>query len=255
MLLAEALILLRLRGGLLARLARARGGLSGLLWQQNGLDVGQNASLGDGHAAEQLVQLLVVPHSQLEVAGDDAGLLVVSGGVASQLQDLGGQILQDGGQVHGGPGTDSLCVITFAEETVDATDGKLQARAGAAGLGLGAGLSSGFASSRHLQISRLPTSRFTAATGNREEKTPRPGYKSTASPASQADWLAATEPAALIGCFFPSLVVIGQHAQRRARRANRRGSLQLGAFRAYSNKVEQRKAWPFRFYTYMFLSI
>ena len=31
----------------------------------------------------------------LDVAGDDAALLVVAGGVASQLQDLGGQVLQD----------------------------------------------------------------------------------------------------------------------------------------------------------------
>lgn len=157
MLLAGRLILLRLRGGLLARLAGARCGLSGLLWQQDGLDVGQDASLGDGHAAEELVQLLVVPHGQLQMAGDDAGLLVVPGGVAGQLQDLGGQILQDGGQVDGGPGTDSLCVVPFTEETVDAADGELQARSGAAGLGLGAGLSSGFTSSRHVELSRLPT--------------------------------------------------------------------------------------------------
>ena len=33
--------------------------------------------------------------------GNDPGLLVVPGGVAGQFQDLGGQVLQDGGQVVG----------------------------------------------------------------------------------------------------------------------------------------------------------
>ena len=50
------------------------------------MDVGQNASLGDGHTAEELVKLFVVADGQLEVAGGDAGLLVVAGGVASELK-------------------------------------------------------------------------------------------------------------------------------------------------------------------------
>ena len=148
-LLAIRLILLGLRGGLLSRLAGARCGLAGLLGQQDGLDVGQHAALGDGHAAEQFVELLVVAHGQLQVAGDDTGLLVVPGGVASQLQDLSREVLQDGGQVHGGSGADALRVVPLAEETVDTADGELQTSAGAAGLSLGASFSSGFASSRH----------------------------------------------------------------------------------------------------------
>ncbi|KAF3859729.1 hypothetical protein F7725_022128 [Dissostichus mawsoni] len=52
------------------------------------LDVGQHASLSDGHSSQQLVQLLVVADGELQVAGDDTGLLVVPGGVSSQLQDL-----------------------------------------------------------------------------------------------------------------------------------------------------------------------
>ncbi|KAA8587053.1 hypothetical protein FQN60_000889, partial [Etheostoma spectabile] len=65
----------------------------GLLGQQDGLDVGQDTALGNGHTAKQFVQLLIVAHSQLEVTRDDTSLLVVSGGVASQLQDLSGEIL------------------------------------------------------------------------------------------------------------------------------------------------------------------
>ena len=69
------------RGGLLGGgrlLGRGLGGhglglLAGLLLgQQNGVDVGQHTSRGDGHSAEQLVELLIVADGQLDVAGGDA---------------------------------------------------------------------------------------------------------------------------------------------------------------------------------------
>ena len=59
-----------------------------LLGQKNGLDVGQDTSLGDGDSAQQLVQLLVVADGELEVAWVDPLFLVVSSGVPGQLQDL-----------------------------------------------------------------------------------------------------------------------------------------------------------------------
>ena len=43
---------------------------------------------------EDLGQLVVVEHGQLEVPRDDPGLLVVPGSVAGQLEDLGGEVLQ-----------------------------------------------------------------------------------------------------------------------------------------------------------------
>ena len=79
-----SLVLLALGRALLATAT------TGLLGQEDGLDVGQHTSLGDGHALEQLVQLLVVADGQLEMAGVDPLLLVVAGGVACQLEDLGG---------------------------------------------------------------------------------------------------------------------------------------------------------------------
>ena len=36
-------------------------GALALLGQEDGLDVGQDAALGDGHASQKLVKLLVVP--------------------------------------------------------------------------------------------------------------------------------------------------------------------------------------------------
>ncbi len=101
-------------------------GLLGLLGQKDSLDVGEDTTLGDGHTREKLVQLLVVADGQLQVTGDDTGLLVVAGGVASQLQHFSGQVLEDGGQVDRGTGTDALGVVALAQQTVDTTDGELE---------------------------------------------------------------------------------------------------------------------------------
>ncbi|XP_040268895.1 uncharacterized protein LOC120982704 [Bufo bufo] len=130
-------------------LALGRLGALGLLGQQHGLDVGQDASLGDGDAAQQLVELLVVAHGQLQVAGDDAGLLVVAGGIAGQLQDLGGEILEHSGQVDGSAGAHPLGVVALAEEPVHSADRELEPCPGGAGLGLSPDFASLFAASRH----------------------------------------------------------------------------------------------------------
>jgi len=54
------------------------------------VDVGQNTTLGDSDMSKELVQLLVVANGKLEVTRDDTSLLVVSGGISSQLEDFGG---------------------------------------------------------------------------------------------------------------------------------------------------------------------
>ena len=59
------------------------------------MDVGQDTTLRDGDVAEQLVQLLIVANGELEMTRDNAGLLVVARGVASQLKDLSRQVLKD----------------------------------------------------------------------------------------------------------------------------------------------------------------
>ncbi len=119
-----------------------------LLGQEDSLDVGQDSSLGNGHSLEQLVQLLVVPDGQLEMAGVDPLLLVVPGGVAGQLKDLSGEVLHDGGQVDWGTSTDPLGVVSLAEKTVDTTDWELEPSTGGAALGLGTGFAS-LSTSRH----------------------------------------------------------------------------------------------------------
>ena len=110
------------------------GGLVRLLGQEDSLDVGEDTTLGNGDSSQQLVQLLVVTDGQLQVTGDDPGLLVVTGSIACQLKDLSSQVLHDGSQVDWGAGTDTLGVVSFAEHTVDTTDGELKSSTAGTGL-------------------------------------------------------------------------------------------------------------------------
>ena len=98
----------------------------GLLGQKNGLDVGQDSTLGDGDTGQKFVQLFVVSDSQLQVTRYNPGLLVVSGGVTCQFENLSGQVLQNSGQVNWGAGSNSLCVVSFPQETVDTSDWELK---------------------------------------------------------------------------------------------------------------------------------
>ena len=123
-------------------------GLVGFLRKKNGLDVGQNASLGDGDSSQKFVELLVVPDGELQVTGDDPGLLVVPGGVSGELEDFRGEVLHDGGQVDGGSGSDAISVVALAEKTMDATHGELKSGPARTGLCLLLSFAS-FAASRH----------------------------------------------------------------------------------------------------------
>jgi hypothetical protein len=97
--------------------------LVGLLGEELGENVGEDTTLRDDDVAEELVELLVVADGKLKVTGDDTRLLVVTGGVTGKLEDLGGEVLKDGGEVDGGTRTDALGVVALLQETVDTTNG------------------------------------------------------------------------------------------------------------------------------------
>ena len=122
--------------------------LLGLLGEKDSLDVGEDTTLSDGDTREKLVQLLVITDGELKMTGDDSRLLVVTGGVASQLEDLSGEVLEDGRQVDGGTGANALSVVSLAQESVDTTNGELKSRAAGSALCLSLRLSS-FSTSRH----------------------------------------------------------------------------------------------------------
>lgn len=116
--------------------------LLALLGQKNGLNVGEDTTLGDGDTREKLVQLFIVADGELEMTGNDPRLLVVSGSVPSQLKNFSSQVLHDGSQVHGGTSSHTLSVVSLAEETVDPSHGELKPSPAAAALALSLHLSS-----------------------------------------------------------------------------------------------------------------
>ena len=85
---------------LLASLLRGR---ALLLPDERLVDVRDHTTTSDS-GLDQSVQLLVSPDGELEMSGRDPLHLEILTGVAGQLEDLGGEVLQDGGAVHGGSG-------------------------------------------------------------------------------------------------------------------------------------------------------
>ena len=96
------------------------------LLNELGMDVGEHTTRGDGDLAQELVQLLVISDGELDVSGDDSLLLAFLGGVSGKLEDLGDEVLEDGGQVHGGTRTDLAGIATVLQETTDAANRELQ---------------------------------------------------------------------------------------------------------------------------------
>ena len=90
------------------------------------MDVGQNTTAGNGGAAQQLGELLVVADSELDVAGHNSALLVVAGGVAGEFEDLSSEVLENGGEVHGGTSTNALSVSAMLQEASDSAHWELK---------------------------------------------------------------------------------------------------------------------------------
>ena len=109
---------------------------SDLFGEEDVVDVGENTAGRDGDAAQELVELLVVLDGEGDVPGDDAGLLVVAGGVAGELEDLGAEVLEDGGEVDAGANSDALGVSTLLQVASDTRDGELESRLGGGANGL-----------------------------------------------------------------------------------------------------------------------
>ena len=76
-------------------LFRGRGGRVCLVFlgQQDWLNIGYDSAAGDGHVAEQSIQLLVVPDGQEKMARGQAFPLVVPGGIPGELNQLGHEVL------------------------------------------------------------------------------------------------------------------------------------------------------------------
>ena len=104
--------------------------LLGLLGEKNCLNVGQHSSLGDGDSGKELVQFLVVSDGQLQMSGDDSGLLVISGGITCQFENFSSQVLQDSGEVDWSSSSNSFSVVSFSEESMDTSNRELKSCSG-----------------------------------------------------------------------------------------------------------------------------
>ena len=102
--------------------------LLGLFGEKDRVDVREHTASRDGDTSEELVELLVVAHGKVQVTRDDASLLVIAGRVASELQHLGAEVLEHGGEVHGRAGADARGVLALLEEAVHTADGELETR-------------------------------------------------------------------------------------------------------------------------------
>lgn len=115
------------------------------------MDVRQNTTLGDGDVTQQLVQLLIVTNGELEMTGNDTGLLVITSSIAGQLKNFGGEILKDSGEVNRCASTNTLSVVALTKQTVNTSNGERETGLGRTGLRVLA--ATGFAS-------RLASSHF-----------------------------------------------------------------------------------------------
>lgn len=77
------------------------------------VNVRQDTTLSNGDVAKEFVQLLVIADSKLEMTRNYTSLLVVSGGVTSQLEDFSGEVLQNSGKVDRGTYVKSILVPTI----------------------------------------------------------------------------------------------------------------------------------------------
>ena len=64
---------------------------------------------------QKLVQLLIISDGKLEMARDDTGLLVVTGGIAGKFEDFSCKILKYGGEVDWGTSTDTLSIVALPQ--------------------------------------------------------------------------------------------------------------------------------------------
>jgi len=88
------------------------------------VNVGEDTTLGNCDVTEKLVQFLVVADGKLKMTGNDTSLLVVTGGVTSQLENFSSEVLENGSQVDGSTSTNTLGIVAFPQETVNTTDGE-----------------------------------------------------------------------------------------------------------------------------------
>ena len=126
-----------------------------LLGEKDGVDVGEDSSVGDGDVSEELVQLFVVADGELDVTRSHPGALVVLGGVTSELEKLGGEVLKYRGHVDRSSRADTLGETSLTKVSSHAANGELEPGTGGSCGGLALLLASFAFSENHLEFEFL----------------------------------------------------------------------------------------------------
>ena len=100
------------------------------------MDVWNDTTSSDG-GLDEGVELLVSSDGELEMPWGDSLHLKILGRVSGQLENLGGEVLEDGGRVDGGGASDAATLGGPAlQVTVDTTDRELKSGLGGTADGL-----------------------------------------------------------------------------------------------------------------------
>ncbi len=94
------------------------------------MDVGEHASTSDGHRTEELVKLFVVAHGELNVARNDASLLVVASSISGEFKDLSAEVFKNRRKVDWGPRSNTGGILALLEVAADAAHGELESSLG-----------------------------------------------------------------------------------------------------------------------------
>ena len=117
------------------------------------MDIRENTARCNSYITHKLVQLLVIAHGKLHVARNDACLLVVARGVASELKDFSAEVLTNCSHIDRSTGADACSVAAVAQVAAHAANRELQAGLGRAARGLAALLAAAsFSFSRHVLV-------------------------------------------------------------------------------------------------------
>ena len=128
-----------------------------LLGEEDSVDVRENTASRDCGSTHELVELIVVSDSHLDVSGDDSGSLEILGSVASKLEDLSGEVLKDGSKVDGGSGSNSGGELASLHVSSDSSNRELESsssrsRDGTSGTSLSFSFSSSSSTSHYIFV-------------------------------------------------------------------------------------------------------
>ena len=94
------------------------------------MDVRDDTTASNG-GLDQGIELLITADGELKVTGSDSLHLEIFASVASKLENLRSEVLEDGCRIDGGCSTDTAaCANSTLEEPVDSSDRELNKKIG-----------------------------------------------------------------------------------------------------------------------------